>query len=100
MHYHQITNILQIMYSCAAVGTEKRSRSSILNDTSVERVNLNCSGVQYCEYLAPNLKDMHHYAVDTEMLNSFREARLANSADSRERDANRYEYIVNTFQIS
>jgi hypothetical protein len=77
------------MYSSAAVGTEKRSSSSILNDAKVERVNLNCTGVRHCEYLAPSLKDMHHYAVTPELLNSFREARLGNEGDSRQKDANR-----------
>jgi hypothetical protein len=87
------------MYSYAAVGTEKRSSSSFLNDAPVERVNMNCTGVQSCEYLAPTLKDMHHYAVTPELLNNIREARLANSADSKQKDANRYEYIVNIFKI-
>lgn len=78
------------MYSFATVGTEKKSSSAILNDTRVERINMNCTGVQHCEYLAPSLRDMHHYAVTPELLNSIREVRLANAADSKQKDANRY----------
>ena len=87
------------MYSFAAVGANKKSSSSILNDARVERVNMNCTGVQYCEYLTPSLKDMHHYAVTPELLDQIRQARLANTADSRQTDANRFESISNIFQI-
>lgn len=77
------------MYSHSAVGTEKKSSSSILNDVKVERVNMNCSGVQYCEYLAPEIKNMHHLSVTPEILNTIREVRIANGEDSRQKEANR-----------
>jgi hypothetical protein len=77
------------MYSCLTVGSENKTSSSILNDARVQRVNFNCTGVHYCEYLDPSLKDMNHYAVTPELLGVIREIRLANSADSRQRDANR-----------
>jgi hypothetical protein len=87
------------MYSYATIGTEKKSSSSFLNDAKVERVNMQCTGVQCCEYLAPNLKDLHHYAVTPESLNIIREARLASAGESRQKDANRYKYIPNAFQM-
>jgi hypothetical protein len=83
------------MYSFITVGSENKTSSSILNNARVQRVNMNCSGVHYCEYLAPSLKAMHHYAVTPELLNNIRDARLANAADSRQKDANRYEHILN-----
>ena len=83
------------MYSYITVGSENKSTSSILNDAKVQRINMNCTGVHYCEYLAPSLKAMHHYVVDADMLNTIRELRLANAADTRQKDANRYEYIPN-----
>jgi hypothetical protein len=99
MYYDWFINVLQVMYSYSAIGTEKKSSSSFLDDAPIHRVNMDCTGVQSCEYLAPSLKDMHHYAVTPELLNSIREARLANSADSRQRDANRCEYIANIFIV-
>jgi len=89
------------MYSCVTVGSENKTSSSILNDARVQRVNFNCTGVHCCEYLDPSLKDMHHYAVTPEVLDTIREVRLTNSSDgdSRKRDANRYEYIPNTLRI-
>lgn len=80
------------MYSCAAIGTEKKSSSSILDDAKVERINMNCTGVIHCEHLDPSLKAMHHHAVTPELLNNIREIRMANNspADSKQRDANRY----------
>lgn len=88
------------MYSFTTIGTEKKSSSSILNDTRVERVNMNCTGVQCCEYLAPELKNMHHCSVTPELLNIIREARVASGADSRDKDANRYQYIPNALSTN
>lgn len=84
------------MYSYITIGSENKTSSSILDDARVQRVNFNCTGVHYCEYLSPILKGMHHYAVTPELLDVIRTVRLTNAADSRERDANRYEHIHNT----
>ena len=94
IHYQCIINISQVMYSYSAVGTEKKSSSSILNDVRVERVNMNCTGVQCCEHLAPEIKDAHHLSITPEVLNTIREVRVTNEADSRQKDANRYENIL------
>jgi len=83
------------MYSFITIGSENKTSSSILNDAKVQRINMNCSGVHYCEYLAPSLKGMHHDAVTPELLNIIREVRIANAADSRQKDANSYEHIPN-----
>lgn len=87
------------MYSSIIIGSENKTSSSILNDAKVQRVNMNCTGVICCEYLAPNLKAIHHDAVTPELLDSIRKVRLANAADSRQKDANRYEHIVNVLTI-
>jgi len=78
-----------VLYSHANVGSDKKTRSSVLNDAKVEKINMTCSGVNFCEYLASDIKAMEHTQVTPEMLEVIRERRLQNGAQSGVADANR-----------
>lgn len=94
MYQEYIKNILltyyQIAYSCAQIGpTDKKSSSSFLDDALVTRSNMKCTGVKACEYLDPEIQNMQHTEVTTEMLQKIQEIRHRNGADSRLNDVNR-----------
>jgi len=78
-----------VLYSHANVGSDKKTRSSVLNNAKVEKINMTCSGVNFCEYLASDIKAMEHTQVTPEMLEVIRERRLQNGAQSGVADANR-----------
>lgn len=78
-----------MLYSHANIGSDKKTRSSILNDAKVDRMNMTCSGVNFCEYLASDIKAMEHTQVTPEMLEVIRERRLQNGVQRGVTEANR-----------
>jgi len=50
---------------------------------------MKCTGVKACEYLDPEIQNMQHTEVTTEMLQKIQEIRHRNGADSRLNDVNR-----------
>jgi hypothetical protein len=50
---------------------------------------MKCTGVKACEYLDPEIQNMQHAEVTTEMLQKIEQIRQRNGADSRANDVNR-----------
>ena len=54
-----------------------------------------CTGIKHCEYLFPELQEMHHMRLYDDDWKKIIQLRQENIAEPIRKQANRYEYIVN-----
>lgn len=56
-----------------------------------------CTGITHCEYLHPQLQEMHHIKLSDSDWMKIIQLRKQNTTESIQKQANRYKYIPNVF---
>lgn len=95
MHCEYIINALQVQYCHKRLQPPKPTHCSVLNNAYCKRMTYICTGIMHCEYLHPQLQEMHHTKLLDNDWKKIIQLRQQNITESIQKQANRYEYIVN-----